>query len=364
MSASFIEQPAAVPSWRARLEQRVQRLWFAPQGAHDRAVLGLLWPLQWAVAAIASSRRRRIARAKAHRPSGSRPPVIVIGNLLVGGTGKTPLIIALARALQERGWRPAIIARGYRSTPRLTQTRQVAHTDCAATVGDEPLLVARRTGLPVIVSQARRAALAYVTAAGQCDVVLSDDGLQHQALPRDLELAVFDARGVGNGRCLPAGPLREPLSGALLMDAVVLNGVQTTSPIVHSRIFNFSVTATEFIQLNGQQHWTPTAFTQAFGAQSLDAIAGLGAPQRFFDTLSALGLTPRCHSLGDHAPIEPTWLDTLQGRWLIMTEKDAVKCAHFDPALQARCVVLRVSATLDTQLVNWLEDRLRGKSPA
>ncbi len=351
---------AAAPSAGAALEARLRRVWFGPHGALDALASALLWPLGQLVAAVAGGRRRRIAQAKAAPRESWRPPVVVVGNLVVGGTGKTPLLIALADALAARGWRPGVLARGYRSAAEGSAPRRVGPGDDAAAVGDEPVLVARRTGRPVVVGRDRGAALRVLAASGDCDVVLSDDGLQHEGLPRDVELAVFDARGAGNGRCLPAGPLREPLRDALLLDALVLNGRGATPPIVHSRVFRFELAPTGLRSLDDARRWTPDAFAAEAGDAVLDAVAGIGAPQRFFDTLASLGLRVRAHPLADHARLDPAWLAALPGRWIVMTEKDAVKCAGFDAALRARCVALRVEAVADPALVDWLEDRLRG----
>jgi tetraacyldisaccharide 4'-kinase len=351
----------AQPALAARLETRLRRIWFGPRGALDAIAGLLLAPLGAVVGAVAAGRRRQIAQDKAQpRPAG-QPKVVVVGNLVVGGTGKTPLLIALSAALAVRGWRPGVIARGYRGRAEGEAPRRIGPTADAAEVGDEPLLVAQRTGRPVVIGRDRGAALRTLLEGDDCDVVLSDDGLQHVGLRRDIELAVFDARGAGTGRCLPAGPLREPLRDALLLDAVLLNGRTATSPIVHSRVFRFEVVPTAFVTLDGSNRWSPAGFAVAADGVPLDAIAGIGAPQRFFDTLDALGLQQaRPHPLPDHAPIDPVWLAALPGTFLVMTEKDAVKCAAFDPALLARCVALRVEAVPEPALVDWLEDRLRG----
>jgi tetraacyldisaccharide 4'-kinase len=343
---------------RAALERRLHRLWFAPQGPIDALAAALLAPAAALVAAVSAARRRRIAESKVvPRPQG-QPKVVVVGNLVVGGTGKTPLLIALAQALAERGWRPGVIARGYGAEG--AGARRVPPDGGPAHFGDEPLLVARRTGLPVVVGRDRAAALRLLLSQASCDVVLSDDGLQHVGLRRDIELAVFDARGAGTARCLPAGPLREPLADALLIDALVLNGSAAKAPIVHSRVFRFEVVPTAVLGLDGTSCEAPATFAAAMRGRTLDAIAGIGEPRRFFDLLAAIGVTARAHPLGDHASIDPAWLATLPGERLIMTEKDAVKCSGFDAALLARCVALRVEAVPDAALIDWLEERLRG----
>jgi hypothetical protein len=170
-----------------------------------------------------------------------------------------------------------------------------------------------------------------------CNVVLSDDGLQHRGLRRDVELAVFDARGAGNGHCLPAGPLREPLRGALLLDALVLNGAATVAPIVHSRVFRFTIEPTEVIELADGRTRPIAEFVAALRGETVDAVAGIGAPARFFDTLRTIGVPAREHALPDHSAIDAGWLAGLTGPRIVMTEKDAVKCSGFDPALRARC---------------------------
>jgi tetraacyldisaccharide 4'-kinase len=361
--AAVSGSPTAVDAApRAALEHRLQRLWYAPHGFADALAGAVLWPAAALVGAVSASRRRRIAQGKARpRPPG-RPKVVVIGNLVAGGAGKTPLIVALAQGLRDRGWRPGVLARGYRSAAESDpgSARRVPGDGAPADYGDEPVLVARRTGVPVVVGRDRERALQGLLAGSDCDVVLSDDGLQHVGLRRDLELAVFDARGAGNGRCLPAGPLREPLTGALLMDALVLNGPATQAPVVHSRVFRFEVVPTEVVALDGTRRWSPAGFADLVRGTTLDAVAGIGAPQRFFDTLAALGISARPRPLPDHSPIDPAWLASLPGPWLIMTEKDAVKCTGYDAVLLERCVALRVEAVPDAALLDWLEDRLRG----
>jgi len=347
---------------RAALERRVRQLWFEPRGSIDALIGLVLRPLGSLVGAVSAYRREQIARDKLSPRASGSPAVVIVGNLLVGGTGKTPLLIALAKGLTARGWRIGVIARGHGSDDRGAREspRQVPPDGTSGEFGDEPILIARETGLPVVVGRDRGAALRRLNAIKALDVVLSDDGLQHVGLRRDIELAVFDSRGAGNGRCLPAGPLREPLSDALLLDAVVLSGKTTSTPITHSRVFHFQTVTTRFAALDDSRSWNIGEFVAQTGGLSLDALAGIGTPERFFDQLAALGITARCWPLADHAPIDQAWLASLQGRWLIMTAKDAVRCTGFDAGLRARCVVLHIEAVPEAALIDWLEDRLRG----
>jgi tetraacyldisaccharide 4'-kinase len=354
------ESAAATPGLRARIEAHLHRQWFGPATPVRRGVGACLRPLSWAVARAASRRRQAIAQARdLPRPPGA-PQVVIVGNLIVGGTGKTPLLIALANALGQRGWRVGIIARGHRAAGAANAPMLLTEQSSALDAGDEPVLIARRTGCPVAVGHDRAGALRLITERTDCNLVLSDDGLQHLALRRDLELAVFDARGAGNGACLPEGPLREPLASALLMDAVVLNGDQTSAPVAHSRLFRFGVRPAAVIGLDDRHSWSFEAFTGQIGSETIDAVAGIGAPERFFSMLTSAGLRIRPHALSDHAPIDPVWLAALPARWLIMTEKDAVKCEGFDAGLQARCVALRIEAEVPAAMLDWLEVRLRG----
>ncbi|HVL56058.1 MAG TPA: tetraacyldisaccharide 4'-kinase [Burkholderiaceae bacterium] len=351
---------------RAALEQRLERSWYRPSGAADAALRLLLAPLARIVQRAARSRRARITRLPAHGPGAQRPPVIVVGNLVAGGTGKTPLLIALAQALRERGFTPGIIARGYRGGATAAGATLLVDSDtAAAAAGDEPVLLVQRTGCPVAVGRRRAAALALlVERHPECDVVLSDDGLQHVGLPRAVELAVFDSRGAGNGRCLPAGPLREPLEHVQQMDAVLLNDT-ATAPAEHPRTFRSQTVALEMIGLDGASRWPAGAFAAATAANApVAAIAGIGAPQRFFDLLQTIGLAFDAHRLADHARIDPQWLARLPARWIVMTEKDAVKCRTFAAELRARCVALRIEARPEPALIDWLEETLRGPATA
>ena len=273
-------------------------------------------------------------------------PVIVVGNISVGGTGKTPLTLALAQQLVERGWHPLIISRGYGGAARHPQC--VSISGDAQQVGDEPLLMAQRNICPVWVGRDRVAtAHAALKAHPQCDVVLCDDGLQHYRLQRDFEIAVVDAeRGFGNGRMLPAGPLREPLSRLQTVDAVVMHGGAS-----EVGLFTMHLSGEVFYNLlDPARKAVPTDFQQS----KVHAVAGIGHPDRFFRHLEALGISFTPHAFPDHHPYSASDLafaDPAFAKWdaLLMTEKDAVKCTAF---ADARYWALRVDAQIDPALID------------
>lgn len=246
-------------------------------------------------------------------------PVIVVGNISVGGTGKTPLIIWMARKLVAMGYRPGIILRGYGGTSGKTPT-EVTVSSRPREVGDEAVLIQRRTGCPVFVGSIRAETGRQLLAKHACDLLLSDDGLQHYALQRDLEIVVIDGeRRFGNGLCLPAGPLREPTSRLLQSDLVVVNGRPKADE------FAMQVTAGEAVSLADGQRRS----LQSFQGQTLHALAGIGHPERFFKTLSEAGLHPVCHPFSDHHPYTEEDLRRFSDQTVLMTEKDGVKCEQF-----------------------------------
>lgn len=344
------------PRLRGHVESLVRRLWYARDpGLALRALRACLAPLS-AVTAFVARRNRSRARALA----APRPPLLVVGNLVAGGAGKTPLVAAIATALCARGLRAGIVASGYgatRNDPRLVHAG-----DDAASAGDEPLLLARATGLPVAAGRDRAAAVARLLAAHpQLDLVVADDGLQHAGLARSVELAVFDERGIGNGRLLPAGPLRAPLAQAATMDALALNG-EAPAPIAHPRQFRFRIEPLRFVAVDGHAApLGPQAFVRQAHGQRLAAVAGIAAPQRFFATLRALGLQPQCIELGDHATLGRAELAALAASLVVMTAKDAVKCAAW---ADSRCWALEVQAVPDPALIDWLTETIRGRTPA
>ncbi len=264
-------------------------------------------------------------------------PVVVVGNITVGGTGKTPVIVALVEALQAAGLRPGVVSRGYGATAGRFPHR-VGDGSTAADCGDEPLLIYRRTGCPCVVDPDRPAAVRALLAEEPVDLVLSDDGLQHYALGRDLEIAVVDAGvGLGNGFCLPAGPLREPPARLRQIDYVVYRGGQDPASAVRYRpeaLVSLASGATRPLSPQGL-------------AATVYAVAGIGRPQPFFDTLSAAGFRVLPRVFPDHHGYDAGDFAGLGDRPVIMTEKDAVKCAGI---AGDNAWYLRISAELPSRL--------------
>jgi len=246
-------------------------------------------------------------------------PVIVIGNITVGGTGKTPLIIALANILKKKGFNPGVVSRGYGGKAQHIPRTVDANSD-PALVGDEPVLIARNTGCPVVVCPKRVAAVNKLLEAYHCDVVLSDDGLQHYAMGRDVEIAVIDGkRRFGNELCLPAGPLREPINRLASVDFVVTQGDPQTGE------WRMQLVADEIYNLDHpQQKLDPKDIHQP-----IHAVAGIGNPMRFFTQLRSMGFEVIEHSFPDHHYFSMEDIDFGADAIVIMTEKDAIKCEKF-----------------------------------
>lgn len=260
-------------------------------------------------------------------------PVIVVGNLTVGGSGKTPLVVWVCEQLQALGLRPGIVLRGYGgSVASSGQVQVVSRQASAELVGDEALLLSERTGAPVVVGRDRVAAARELRRLG-VDVIVADDGLQHLRLARDLELVVADAaRAFGNGRLLPAGPLRESLSRLGSVHALILNGEQhlpaPALPARSARVpqFRMQLVAGALQPLGGSGPPLPLA---TLDGRRVHAVAGIGDPQRFFRQLRAAGLMPVEHPFPDHHRYRREELQFSEALPLLMTEKDAVKCRQF-----------------------------------
>ncbi|CAH1905131.1 tetraacyldisaccharide 4'-kinase [Candidatus Nitrotoga sp. HW29] len=274
-------------------------------------------------------------------------PTIVVGNITVGGSGKTPLTLWLAQQLIDSGWHPGIISRGYGGTA--TSPLAVHASSSPDEAGDEAVLMAQRKLCPVWIGRDRvNVARALLQAHPECDIVLSDDGLQHYRLQRDFEIAVVDGvRRFGNGFLLPAGPLREPISRLTQVDAVVIHGGMATQNQHSMQLFGESF----YNLLNPNT----SAHAVDFYGQRLHSIAGIGHPQRFFSHLNRLGLKVQTHPFPDHHRFMPADLVYTDADAILMTEKDAVKCTTF---ANEKCWVLRVDAQLDSSLTQQILERL------
>ncbi|WP_419419088.1 tetraacyldisaccharide 4'-kinase [Legionella sp. D16C41] len=287
----------------------LEKLWY---GQHP--LRWLLWPFSYVFQKISFCRRVYLQHFKQQQFS---VPVIVVGNLTVGGVGKTPLVITLAKALQSRGLSVGIVSRGYRATIKQFPYAVNIH-DKANLVGDEPLLLAKKTGCPVVIAPKRTEAVEYLIAHYHSQVIISDDGLQHYAMGRDIEIIVIDGlRGLGNKLCLPAGPLREYPKRLDKVDFLIVNSGEwpqaykmTTEP---EKLINL-VTGQE---INIQELKGPLA-----------AVAAIGNPQRFYMTLAGMGLNFTCYTFPDHHVFSKKDLNFVENN-VIMTEKDAVKCQAF-----------------------------------
>jgi tetraacyldisaccharide 4'-kinase len=293
----------SVQSW-------LNRIWY------DRAAPPW-WLLPLSLIYGAAAGTRRYLYVKRLRKSVHLPlPVVVVGNLSVGGTGKTPLVCWLVARLTDLGFKPGVVTRGYGGS--FGNVRLVDSFDDPGVVGDESILLARRTGVPVAIGRDRPAASQLLVNAG-CDVVVSDDGLQHYALARDCEIVVIDGdRRFGNGWLLPAGPLREPPARLTAADAIVVNGGRA----LLDGAFSMRLEAKGALSLIGG-----TAKTlNEFAGRSVHAVAGIGNPERFFNMLRAHGIEVAGHALPDHAHLQAADISFADERPVLMTEKDAVKC--------------------------------------
>jgi tetraacyldisaccharide 4'-kinase len=300
------------------LERWLNERWYG-----DGVGLAPLRPLAALYGAVVALRRGAYA-AGVLRSGRAGKPVVVVGNLTVGGTGKTPLTIWLARELGDLGLAVGVISRGYGGSTN-SHPRTVGAGTSWSEVGDEPIIIARRSGVPTVVSTNRRAAASSL--AGGVDVILADDGLQHLALARDCEIVVIDGmRGFGNGRLLPAGPLREPRARLKRADILVVNGEARHASLqrLPQRAIAMSIQPQPAVRLDAR---SPPRALEEFRGEHVHAVAGTGNPERFFAELRAYGITLTEHPFPDHHPLSVADLAFGDDLPVLMTEKDAVKCA-------------------------------------
>ncbi len=308
----------------------------------------LLRPLSWLFGRISDFRRRRsLTDASRYQ---CPVPVLVVGNITAGGTGKTPVVIALTKWLSGQGRRPGIISRGYggeNQSPLLVELG----SDPALS-GDEPLMMVGETGAPVVCCRDRNLAAKYLVDNTDCDIILSDDGLQHYQLRRDFEVAVIDgARGIGNGLLLPAGPLREPVTRLREVDVVLVNGVDQWG-VAPPEAFSISMIPERMIDARSHQ---PVELSR-LSKQKVRAVAGIGNPTRFFETLTALGAEVLEHPWPDHAPLSDDDLQFGDELPIVITDKDFHRCKRLDfSMIRVPIYVLKVRVDLPGKLLEKIE---------
>lgn len=322
--------------------------------------LYLLLPFAMLYSLLAGLRRKRLEAKRVGDPSW--PPIIVIGNITVGGTGKTPLLIALARALRNIGLHPGIVSRGYGGHPSHTPTT-VNALSTVEEIGDEAVMIRRSVDCPMVVDPNRVRAIKALLQACPCDVILSDDGLQHYAMSRDLEIVVLDGeRLFGNGMRLPAGPLREGVQRLREVHFVVVNGGDRDKwlPLINAiehcpAPHGMTLRATQWVNINTGERVELNALPVADDGR-LHAIAGIGNPQRFFNSVRTLDYQPLCHPFPDHYRYAPHDLAFNSNDTVVMTQKDAVKCERFaTPNYWYLDIVLEMDDGLSNGLIKDIE---------
>jgi tetraacyldisaccharide 4'-kinase len=295
------------------MKQWLQRRWYSQQPPPL-----LLQPLAAIYGSISQLRRRHLEAHRIALPL----PIVVVGNISIGGTGKTPFVIWLVEQLRVWGLRPGVISRGYGGRAPQYPLRVDAATD-PQFCGDEPLLIALRTGAPVVVDPDRVAAARMLIASGEVDVLIADDGLQHYRLPRQIEFCVVDgARGLGNRALLPAGPLRERPARLREVDRVIVNGAGFDAGAASLR-FDLRIDNARSLSGDAQRALAD------FSGTEVHAVAGIGNPERFFASLESAGLRLRRHAFADHHRYRVEDLAFGDELPVLMTEKDAVKCRAF-----------------------------------
>ena len=346
--------------------QTLLRNWYTPQRTWPARLLS---PLSL-IFGIAVSLRASLYRRGLIRSFTLPVPVIVVGNITVGGTGKTPFVIALAQALSGRGFRPGIISRGYGGVASARGEVVCVNADSdVREVGDEAALIAR-AGVPMAVGRDRVAAgQALLTTHSDIDVLISDDGLQHYRLARTLEIALLDSdRQLGNRMLLPAGPLREPPRRLARVNAIVFTSANDESE--RTPAFCDRLNIPVFRQTLKAEAWRKVRNEAGKAAlderrevdffakeEGVHAIAGIGHPERFFTMLQRFGIRAAAHAFADHHHFSAEDLALPAARWILMTEKDAVKCAAL---ADARCWYLPVTGSIAPALMRLIEETLRG----
>ena len=331
------------------LHTLIDRLWYS-----DHPLRWLLLPFTVVYCFLTVFRRIYLQQFRQQQFS---VPVIVVGNLTVGGVGKTPLVIALANALQARGLRVGIVSRGYGARVN-HYPHEVTRDAMAKFVGDEPLLLAKKTNCPVVIAPKRAQAVQYLLDKYQSQIVISDDGLQHYAMGRAIEIVVIDGlRGVGNGLCLPAGPLREGVNRLQQADFVIVNGVSSTHlkaiKSSEKNLYQMELLPCELTQLVSGKTINVSELTSPIAA-----VAAIGNPKRFFATLKGMGVVFKEYVFPDHHQFQSDEL-VFREKVVVMTEKDAVKCLPF---ATDEMYFLPVDAKIDDKFWDdlWSHKQLQG----
>lgn len=314
MMSSTVQTKFSNKTLQETVQPLHEKIWY---GRHPAGLL--LVPFGFIFRAVCALRRvmYRSGLMPSYQPD---VPVVVIGNLTVGGTGKTPLVIWMVKYLAQLGFKPGVVSRGYRGLAK-SWPQQVRADSDPSMVGDEAIIIARRAQCPVAVGPKRADSVKALLQYADCDIIISDDGLQHYQLQRDVEILVVDGvRRFGNGHCLPAGPLREPPSRAKEVDLTVVNGIPGRGE------FQMKTVADKLYAVNDNTR--AVSFEQFYG-KAVHAVAGIGNPDRFFDMLRAKGLRVEQHRFDDHHRFAAGDLVFDKDLPIVMTEKDAVKCVHF-----------------------------------
>lgn len=322
----------------------MNKIWY-----HPNILKYFLYPFSLLYRFIISIRQYcyKIKLFKIHRVNA---PVIIVGNITVGGTGKTPLVIALVDELKKRGFHPGIILRGYRGKSK-TWPHNVTEKSDPMLVGDEAVLLATKTNVSVMAGPNRVISAKKLISDYHCDVIVSDDGLQHYALARDIEIAVIDSsRRLGNGFCLPAGPLREPISRLKTVDFIVANGKANSGEFEMKFVIEDVISIIDGSVMSA---------SEIRAHKKIYTIAGIGNPDRFFESLRLLNLPFETKIFPDHHQFQKKDFDALDADVILMTEKDAIKCRAFaDP----RFYVIKGHADLDVHLMPLIFNKLSSSS--
>ena len=325
--------------------------WLAKAWYSDSIAVKLLLPFSWLFAVLTAGRHQRLVR----KTSAGDVPVVVVGNIAVGGTGKTPVCLALANYFSQQGKRVVFVSRGYGGKSMHYPIVVTGDSD-PAQVGDEAVMLAEQTSCAVVVDPRRdRAAGVAATRLG-ADLIISDDGLQHYALARTIEIAVVDGkRGLGNGCLLPAGPLREPPTRLQTVDYVVCNGsLQRPLPVtVNPTVFHLQ--PEDLVNLLTGERLQPSEWQRRHVSSRIHAVAGIGNPSRFFTSLRQLGFVIIPHAFDDHHAYAPADLAFAGDDPVVMTTKDAVKCRRF---ARAHWWALQVTAALPKELLTDIAHRI------